>query len=160
MKATLGGYRHLVRKSGISSDDAGTRLKEILTVDFPEAFNAFQPTNVEDEETTEATDLHQLHSKAVSALTEALRVLTEHADRNYSKDAQDTLWSVRLDHSLHPDPGTTSDIWDLLKDKVAVEPLDSPYSLVRVINVITHLAACQELTLSDLAERSLHPANG
>lgn len=137
MKATLGGYRHLVRKDDAAGSDAARRLKAILTDTLPEAFK-----------TPEQKDV-------LNTLAHALRNLTVLADRRYGKDAQETLWAIRLDGPLHTEPGETADAWKLHGSKVAAEPLDTPLSLVRVINVIAHLGECRGLTLADIAAHSL-----
>lgn len=143
MKATFGGYRHLVRNTGHFSDRSSTRLKEILIKDFPEAYNA----------------PHATPEELSATLAQSLLALAQLADRQFGKNPKASLWSVRIDKPLHENPGQTQAIWKLLNTKLPLETLDTPTSLIRVIDAITHLGSCQGLTLSDIAEQSLDSVN-
>lgn len=163
MKATLGGYRHLVRKQENQANDSAAKLKEVLTLALPQAFDTY----LEDHEVIAQPEEEQAVEEGASERPEvllhqlgaALKALVLVADHKYDEQSKDSLWPVRMDRPINPDPGSLSDIWSLLGSKVAQENLDSDLSLVRVLNVIIHLGACCGWSLNEIAEHSLQPAS-
>lgn len=148
MKATLGGYRHLIRNTSSTRADQTAQLKEILTRQLPQAISSHP---VQSASTGE--------DHIADTLASALYTLTSVADRRYGKDAHETLWTIRLDTPMAEKPGDTAETWKNLQEKVEAETLDNPLSLVRIVNAITHLGASRGLTLAGIATLSLQQVN-
>lgn len=141
-KATLGGYRHLLRKArpdtGTIHDGhaALTELQGILAVELAQASssNQFEPL-----------------------LGRVIVLVTAIGDGLKLDPASESLWTTRFDIDAGSS-ANVSEAWRLVGEKLSNEPATTSLSLVRILHAVAHLATTPGTSFRSVATRALWAA--
>jgi hypothetical protein len=138
-KATLGGYRHLLRKARPETgtpDDGNAALAELRTI-------------------LDVTLGQHWNGELLEPTLGRILVLATAAGDGLKMDPRsESLWPTRLD----VDAGSSSsrkDAWMFLGEKLCNEPATTALSLVRIIHATAHLATSSGSSLKNVAATSL-----
>lgn len=138
-KATLGGYRHLLRKvrPGTGTPDDGNaalaELRTILDVTLGQHWSGdlLEPT-----------------------LGRILVLVTAAGDGLKMDPRGESLWPTRFDVAAGSS-SSRKDAWMFLGEKLRNEPATTALSLVRIIHATAHLATSSGSSLRNVAAASL-----